>query len=97
MKIEYHKYWSSNLNQDMEFKVYGHAGKPVIVFPAQAGRFYEFEDFQMVEAVRPEDDVTSLRGRLADIGLNLVEKLVRRIENGLPEARPPPASGRRYP
>lgn len=43
---------------------------------------------QMVEAVRPEDDVTSLRGRLADIGLNLVEKLVRRIENGLPEARP---------
>jgi esterase/lipase superfamily enzyme len=51
MKIEYHKYWSPNLNQDMEFKVYGHAGKPVMVFPAQAGRFYEFEDFQMVEAV----------------------------------------------
>ena len=35
----------------MEFKVYGHAGKPVIVFPAQAGRFYEFEDFRMMDAV----------------------------------------------
>lgn len=51
MNIEYHKYWSGSLNQEMEFKVYGHAGKPVIVFPAQAGRFYEFEDFRMVDAV----------------------------------------------
>jgi esterase/lipase superfamily enzyme len=52
MNIEYHKYWSPQLNQDMEFKVYGHAGKPVVVFPAQGGRFFEFEDFQMVDAVR---------------------------------------------
>ena len=34
----------------MEFKLYGHAGKPILVFPAQGGRFYEFEDFGMVEA-----------------------------------------------
>lgn len=51
MNIEYHKYWSDSLQQDMEFKVYGHAGKPVVVFPAQCGRFYEFEDFGMVGAV----------------------------------------------
>jgi esterase/lipase superfamily enzyme len=51
MNIEYHKYWSENLQQDMEFKVYGHAGKPVLVFPAQGGRFYEFEDFGMTGAV----------------------------------------------
>ena len=51
MNIEYHKNWSPNLNQDMELKVYGHAGKPVIVFPAQGGRFFEFEDFRMVDAV----------------------------------------------
>jgi esterase/lipase superfamily enzyme len=59
MNIEYHKYWSSHLQQDMELKVYGHTGKPVIVFPAQGGRFYEFEDFGMIEAV----------GRLIDEGL----------------------------
>ena len=35
----------------MEFKVYGHSGKPVLVFPAQGGRFFEFEDFGMVAAV----------------------------------------------
>lgn len=51
MNIEYHKHWSACLNQDMEYKVYGHAGKPVLVFPAQAGRFFEFEDFGMVAAV----------------------------------------------
>jgi esterase/lipase superfamily enzyme len=50
MNIEYHKNWSTNLNQEMEIKVYGHTGKPVLVFPAQGGRFFEFEDFGMIEA-----------------------------------------------
>lgn len=53
MLIEYHKWWSPNLNQDMELKVYGHAGKPAIVFPTQGGRFYEYEDFGMVNACEP--------------------------------------------
>ena len=53
MNTEYHKWYSPNLGQDMELKVYGHFGKPVIVFPAQGGRFFEFEDFKMVEAVAP--------------------------------------------
>lgn len=51
MHVEYHKWWSPNLGQDMELKVYGHYGKPVMVFPAQAGRFFEYEDFKMVEAL----------------------------------------------
>lgn len=50
MHIEYHKQWSACLGQEMEFKVYGQAGKPALVFPAQCGRFYEFEDFGMIEA-----------------------------------------------
>lgn len=32
-------------------KVYGHFGKPILVFPAQGGRFYEYEDFKMIEAI----------------------------------------------
>jgi esterase/lipase superfamily enzyme len=51
MNVEYHKCWSHHLQQEMEFKVYGHSGKPVLVFPAQGGRFYEFEDFGMTGAV----------------------------------------------
>jgi esterase/lipase superfamily enzyme len=51
MNIEYHKWWSPHLNHDMELKVYGHYGKPILVFPAQGGRFYDFEGFGMVQAV----------------------------------------------
>jgi esterase/lipase superfamily enzyme len=51
MQIEYQRWWSPHLGQDMELKVYGYYGKPVLVFPAQGGRFYEFEDFGMVSAV----------------------------------------------
>jgi len=50
MNIEYHKKWSRSLNKDMEFRVYGHAGMPTVVFPTGCGRCYEFEDFGMVEA-----------------------------------------------
>ena len=51
MKIEYYKEYSYELGRDMEFKVYGHAGRPCLVFPAQAGRFFDFENFKMVEAI----------------------------------------------
>jgi esterase/lipase superfamily enzyme len=53
MNVEYHKWWSARLGQDMELKLYGHAGKPVLVFPAAGGRFHEYEDFGMVGACSP--------------------------------------------
>lgn len=52
MNIDYQKWWSSHLSQEMELKVYGHSGKPILVFPTQAGRFFEYEDFGMVETCR---------------------------------------------
>ncbi len=52
MKVEYHKRWSSCLNQEIELKIYGTSGKAVLVFPSMNGRFYDFEDFGMVEAVK---------------------------------------------
>jgi len=61
MHTEYHRWWSPSLGQDMELRVYGHAGKPVLVFPAQGGRFYEFEDFGMVEASSPFIDAGKIR------------------------------------
>jgi esterase/lipase superfamily enzyme len=50
MNIEYHKWFSPSLSQDMELKIYGSAGKCVIVFPTLGGRFFEFEEQKMVEA-----------------------------------------------
>lgn len=51
MNIEYHKWYSPNLGHEMELKLYGWYGKPMLVFPAQGGRFYEYEDFKMIEAI----------------------------------------------
>lgn len=51
MKIEYYKEYSECLKRDMEFKVYGESGIPILVFPAQDGRFYDFENFGMVDTV----------------------------------------------
>ena len=51
MQIEYHKWFSPSLGHDMELKVYGYFGKPVLVFPAQAGSFHEFEDFGMIDVL----------------------------------------------
>ena len=48
MKICYERHYSSHLGRDMEFKVYGHAGKPVMFIPCQSGRFFDFENFKMV-------------------------------------------------
>lgn len=44
------KHYSGYLGRDMEFKVYGHAGKPVMFIPCQSGRFFDFENFKMVDA-----------------------------------------------
>jgi len=48
MEIGYMKKYSHNLNRDMEYKTYGTNGHPVLVFPSQDGRFYDYQDFDMV-------------------------------------------------
>ena len=50
MRSEYFKHYSYNLNRDMEFKIFGHAGIIFLVFPAQDGRFFDYENFQMIDA-----------------------------------------------
>ena len=49
MEIRYYKQYSRYLNRDMEFKVYGHSGKPVLFVPCQGGRFFDFENFHMID------------------------------------------------
>ena len=53
MEIRYFKHWSSSLNRDMEFKAYGHGGRPVLFIPCQSGRFFDFENFKMVDHWAP--------------------------------------------
>ena len=49
----YYKEWSRMLGRDMEFKVYGHAGTPVLALPARGGRFYDWENNGMPDAAAP--------------------------------------------
>ena len=49
MEIRYFKHYSAHLGRDMEFKVYGHSGMPVLFIPCQSGRFFDFENFKMVD------------------------------------------------
>ncbi len=52
MKREYCRWYSASLGRDMELLVFGHTGLPAVVFPTSCGRFFEFEERGMVEAVR---------------------------------------------
>lgn len=49
MNIKYYKEYSPILDREMECKVYGDAGVPFLFIPCQEGRFYDFENFRMIE------------------------------------------------
>lgn len=50
MQGTYYKEWSRFLDREMEFKVYGTAGTPVLAFPCRGGRFYDWENNAMPDA-----------------------------------------------
>ena len=52
MKRDYRKWHSPAVERDMEMLVFGEAGTPVIVYPTSLGRFYQWEDFGMIEHMR---------------------------------------------
>jgi len=58
---EYHKHRSAKLGRDMEMLVFGHGGLPVVLFPTSGGRFYEFEDHGMIDALAGKIDAGQLQ------------------------------------
>jgi len=67
---ETHGWWSPALRQDMELRVYGRGGKPVVVFPSSGGSVHEYQDFGMVEAVRPFVE----SGRISLVAIGSVDR-----------------------
>ena len=51
MQRDYSKEFSHCLGRDMEILHFGHAGRPLLVFPTSMGRFYQWEDFGLVGAL----------------------------------------------
>ena len=50
MKIAYYKEYSHYLGREVEFKIFGHAGTPVLALPCRGGRFYDWENNGMISA-----------------------------------------------
>lgn len=61
MHREYKVWFSPHLQRPMEFLWFGHYGRPLLVFPTSGGRFFENEDFKLIEALRPKIDAGELQ------------------------------------
>ncbi|HEY4109347.1 MAG TPA: alpha/beta hydrolase-fold protein [Puia sp.] len=61
MKREYYKWNSNYLERDMELLVFGHAGDPVLFFPTRTARFYDYEDWQVIDALRKKIESGSIQ------------------------------------
>ena len=53
MQTQYIKHYSNHLQREMECKVYGHSGLPVLFVPCQDGKFFDFENFNMTDTFAP--------------------------------------------
>ena len=69
MQTRYFKEYSHVLGRDMECKVYGHAGRPVLFIPCQDGRFFDFENFHMDDVWAPWID----RGEVMVIAIDTMD------------------------
>ncbi len=52
MNREYYKGYSVLLKRDMELLMFGHTGRPVLFFPTRTARFYDYENWGIVEALK---------------------------------------------
>lgn len=61
MNREYHKWYSHHLQRDMELLIFGHAGQAVLFFPTRMARFYDYENWNVVDALRERIDKGQLQ------------------------------------
>ncbi len=66
MNREYHKWFSPALGREMELLVFGAGGAPLLVFPTSMGRFYDYEDRGMIDAIRPKLESGELQAFCVD-------------------------------
>ena len=52
MNREYHKWHSKMLGREMELLVFGHSGDPVLFFPTRTARFYDYENWKIIDALK---------------------------------------------
>ena len=83
METQYFKDYSPALNREMECKVYGHAGRPVLFIPCQDGRFFDFENFHMTDVWAPWIDA----GKVMVFSIDTIDKETWSDSQGNPRWR----------
>jgi esterase/lipase superfamily enzyme len=63
---KYYKEPSKALDRDMEYKVFGEAGKICLLFPPSDCRFYDYEDHGMIDALAPFIEAGKLQAVCVD-------------------------------
>jgi esterase/lipase superfamily enzyme len=51
MNREYHKWYSAALRRDMELLIFGHNGRAVLFFPTRMARFYDYENWHIIDSL----------------------------------------------
>jgi esterase/lipase superfamily enzyme len=51
MNREYHKWYSARLQREMELLVFGHGGRAILFFPTRMARFYDYENWGIINAL----------------------------------------------
>ncbi len=51
VRREYHRWYSHYLKKEMELLVFGHCGTPMLFFPTRTARFYDYENWGVIEAI----------------------------------------------
>jgi len=67
----YKKEFSQHLQKDMEILIFGHAGIPVLFFPTRTAKFYDYEDWNVIDGVSDRLE----RGELQIFCLDSADKL----------------------
>lgn len=80
METQYFKDYSPALGREMECKVYGHAGRPMLFIPCQDGRFFDFEDFHMAGTLAPWIEA----GQIMVISIDTIDQETWSDTNGDP-------------
>ena len=83
MQFQQQTSFSKFLNQDMTYRIYGHSGKPCLVFPSQDGHYYDFENFQMTDVA--EDYLNN--GTLQLFCVDSIDSETWSNRNGNPRSR----------
>ena len=52
MVREYHRWYSERLQRDMELLVYGYAGARVLLFPTRTGRYFDYENWNIIHSLQ---------------------------------------------